>query len=252
MLHSGNVGLLIYICVSLFRELCVCGEITRVQCLCLCWTCLSSSLISSHPGSSSSIFLLLCLEYPGTGSSMGVFHLGSTRSLSGRETCTQCNALPPGVWQLTIGKWTMKMTWELVEALIPTWGLCFWSRGSQINRSKENLFLEYEDAGTISSHKERDSKENHSHRHRHRDKIQNSTFEIRASPTADVCVILTFSWRALHLIATALDGPEKVSLFYVKCLKVHFLGSWIWVGDNLLWTMISLKCTQKTDIPIIW
>ena len=27
------MGLLTYICVSLFRELCVCGEITRVQCL---------------------------------------------------------------------------------------------------------------------------------------------------------------------------------------------------------------------------
>ena len=35
MLYSGNVGLLTYICVSLFRELCVCGEITRVQCLCV-------------------------------------------------------------------------------------------------------------------------------------------------------------------------------------------------------------------------
>ena len=31
--------------------------------------------------SSSSMFMLLCLEYTGTSSSMGVFHLGSTRPL---------------------------------------------------------------------------------------------------------------------------------------------------------------------------
>ena len=35
MLYSGNVGLLTYFCASLFRELCVCGEITSVQCLCV-------------------------------------------------------------------------------------------------------------------------------------------------------------------------------------------------------------------------
>ena len=32
---NENVGLLTYICVSLFRELCMCGEIMRVQCLCV-------------------------------------------------------------------------------------------------------------------------------------------------------------------------------------------------------------------------
>ena len=36
MLYNGNVGLLTYICVTSFRELCVCGppgEITSAQCL---------------------------------------------------------------------------------------------------------------------------------------------------------------------------------------------------------------------------
>ena len=44
--------------------------------------------LSSVFRSSSLMFMLLCLKYTGTGSSMGVFHLSSTRPLSWRETCT--------------------------------------------------------------------------------------------------------------------------------------------------------------------